>query len=120
SRAARTEIIRNSVQDGPNGSASYLVDLPNGGSALISGKVFEKGPHSSNKQTAISIGAEKEITPPGDIVVENNSFSNDPGTAAAFVRHYPVRPIVLTRNRFSGSVTPLRVSQPVQGDPKRP
>src|SRR5258706_354601 len=54
SRAARTEVIHNSIQDGPDGSASYLVDLPNGGSALISGNIFEKGPRSSNKKTAIA------------------------------------------------------------------
>src|SRR5262249_46817936 len=44
SRAVRTEITNNFVHDGPNGTASYLVDLPNGGSALISGNRFEKGP----------------------------------------------------------------------------
>src|SRR5882672_7170570 len=86
SRAARTEVIRNSIQDGPDGSASYLVDLPNGGSALISGNTFEKGPRSSNRRTAIAIGAETKTNPAGDILVRDNSFSNDTGTATVFVR----------------------------------
>jgi len=120
SRAARTEIIDNSVQDGPDGSASYLVDLPNGGSALISGNVFEKGPHSNNRQTAIAIGAEKETNPPGDIVVQNNSFSNDTGIATTFVRNYTKRPITVVRNRLPGNVTPLGAAPPLQTDKTRP
>ena len=107
SRAVRTEIIKNSIEDGPNGSASYLVDMPNGGSALISGNVFEKGARSSNRRTAIAIGAEGESNPAGDIVVEDNSFSNDTGVTTAFVRNYTGRPITLSKNRLSTGVTPL-------------
>ena len=120
SRAARTEIINNSVQDGPDGSASYLVDLPNGGSALISGNIFEKGPHTSNRQTAIAIGAEKEINPAGDIIVQDNSFSNDTGIATTFVRNYTGRPIVVVRNRLPGNVTPLGAAPPSQTDKTPP
>ena len=112
SRAARTEIINNSVQDGPNGSASYLVDLPNGGSALISGNVFEKGPRSSNKRSAIAIGAEGETNPPGDIVVQDNSFANDTGIATAFVRNFTGRPVTLLQNRLTGDVMPLGAAPP--------
>lgn len=112
SRAARTEIVNNSVQDGADGSASYLVDLPNGGSALITGNVFEKGPRSSNKRTAIAIGAETESNPPGEIVVQDNSFSNDTGIATVFVRNYTGRSIILLENRLSGDVVPLGAPPP--------
>jgi len=111
SRAARTEIINNSVQDGPNGSASYLVDLPNGGSALISGNLFEKGPRSSNKRTAIAIGAEGESNPAGEVVVEDNRFFNETGTATAFVRNFTARPLTVQRNQFTGDVTPVGAPQ---------
>jgi hypothetical protein len=109
SRAATTEIINNSVHDGPKGSASYLVDLPNGGSAIISGNRFEKGPLSQNRRVAISIGAEgKNIqNPPGEIIVEDNIFSNDTGVTAAFVKNYTDGAIILKANRFAGIVTPL-------------
>jgi hypothetical protein len=120
SRAARTEVINNSVQDGAEGSSSYLVDLPNGGSAVISGNVFEKGPHSSNKQVAIAIGAEKETNPAGDLIVEDNSFSNDTGVATTFVKDYTGRPVTLLRNRLSGSVTPLGTIHAVLDDKTRP
>jgi hypothetical protein len=107
SRAARTEVINNTIQDGPNGSASYLVDLPNAGSAVISGNVFEKGPHSENRQVVISIGAEKGLNPAGEIRIEDNVLSNDAGIATTFVKNYTDSPILLQRNRFSGPVTPL-------------
>jgi hypothetical protein len=114
SRAARTEIVNNSVGDGPQGSASYLVDLPNGGSALISGNRFEKGPLSQNRRTVIAIGAERDKTqnPAGEITVEDNVLSNDTGVEAAFVRNYTSGPIVLRRNKFSGLVTPVDAPLP--------
>jgi Periplasmic copper-binding protein (NosD) len=114
SRAARTEIIDSSVQDGADGSASYLVDLPNGGSALISGNVFEKGPRSGYRRTAIAIGAEKETNPPGDIVVQDNSFANDTGVATVFVRNYTGRSVALLQNRLSRGVTPLGAAEPAR------
>jgi hypothetical protein len=106
SRAARTEIINNSVRDGVKGSASYLVDLPNGGSAVISGNRFEKGALSQNRDVAISIGAEGEKTenPPGEIIVEDNIFSNDVGVATTFVRNYTSEPVMPEASRSaSGS-----------------
>jgi len=114
SRAARTEIIGNSVQDGPNGSASYLVDLPNGGSAVISGNQFEKGPRSENKNVAISIGAEgaRAENPAGDITIKDNSFTNDTGVSTAFVKNYTSTPINLEANRLRGSITPLTGPDP--------
>jgi hypothetical protein len=109
SRAARTEVINNSVHDGPSGTASYLVDLPNGGSALISGNSFEKGPLSDNKNVAISIGAEgpRPENPPGDITVRDNDFANDTGVPTAFVKNYTGGPITLEANRLTGNVIPL-------------
>lgn len=109
SRAARTEIINNKVQDGPNGSSSYLVDLPNGGSAVISGNRFEKGALSQNKSAAIVIGAEQDkgLNPAGEIAIEDNSFANDVGAPTAFVKNFTNSSPALRGNRFSGAVTPL-------------
>jgi hypothetical protein len=113
SRAARTEVIGNFVHDGPGGSASYLVDLPNGGSALISGNRFEKGPRSQNKNVAISIGAEgpRPENPPGDIIISDNDFTNDTGAPTAFIRNYTGNPITVEANRLPGDVMPLSVPE---------
>ena len=114
SRADRTEIINNFVHDGPKGSASYLVDLPNGGSAFISGNRFQKGPLSQNRGVAIAIGAERDKAQnsAGEIAVQDNSFSNEVGVSTTFVKNYTGGPVVLRRNRFSGPVTPLGVPSP--------
>lgn len=120
SRAVRTEIVNNSVQDGAAGSASYLVDLPNGGSALISGNVFEKGPRSSNKRTVIAIGAEGETNLAGEIVVRDNSITNNSGIATVFVRNYTGRPITVLQNRLSGEVNLLDVPEPSQENAPKP
>ncbi|HKX35922.1 MAG TPA: hypothetical protein VJM79_04555, partial [Rhizorhapis sp.] len=74
----------------------------------------------SNKGTAIAIGAEKETNPAGDIVVEDNSFSNDTGVATTFVQNYTARPIVLLKNRLSGNVIPLNSVRPFQDEKKVP
>jgi hypothetical protein len=115
SRAARTEITKCFVHDGPKGTASYLVDLPNGGAAVISGNRFQKGSLSQNKQAAISIGAEHALNPAGEIVIENNEFSNDTGSSTSFVKNYAGLPIALSGNRFSGAVVPVSV-----GEEKKP
>jgi hypothetical protein len=119
SRAARTEVINNSVQDGPDGTASYLVDLPNGGSAVISGNRFEKGPRSDNRSVAIAIGAEgpRAENPPGDISVTDNDFANNTGGPTAFVKNYTAGPITLEANRLTGDVMALSVPDKPSGKP---
>jgi hypothetical protein len=119
SRAARTEIVNNTVHDGPSGSASYLIDIPNGGSALITGNKLEKGPLSENRNVAISIGGEgpKPENPPGEIVIKDNEFINDTGVSTAFVKNYTGMQASLQDNRFSGPVVPLVVADPPASPP---
>jgi hypothetical protein len=58
SRARNTVIRDNRIEDGPTGTASYLIDIPNGGNVLIQDNTMEKGAHSENPAFAISIGEE--------------------------------------------------------------
>jgi hypothetical protein len=56
---ARNTVIRDSyIEDGPTGTASYLIDIPNGGNVLVQGNSMEKGALSQNPEAAISIGEE--------------------------------------------------------------
>jgi hypothetical protein len=48
SRALVTVINNTRVVDGPTGTGSYSIDLPNGGQASIINTQIEKGPHSEN------------------------------------------------------------------------
>jgi nitrous oxidase accessory protein NosD len=110
SRALRTEILDNSIADGPRGSSSYLLDLPDGGDILIAGNHFEKGPKSQNHTDAIAIGTDKrsESRDRTDrIAIRDNDFTNDLGGPTAFVLDCIKAPIRLRNNRFVGPVTPV-------------
>ena len=80
SRAVRTELVGNDIEDGPNGTSSYLVDIPNGGTLIMENNVLEKGPHSSNHSAAVVIGAGSFSSRSAKLVFKNNSFSNDGGS----------------------------------------
>ena len=107
SRAQRTEIVGNTIKDGPNGTASYLIDIPNGGTAIITGNTMEKGPRAENRSTAIEIGAEGVTQPTRELLIENNTFRNDGGYDTFFVSNFTATDAMLRGNRISGRVKPL-------------
>ncbi len=76
SRAAITTITGDTIGDGPTGNSSYEIDLPNGGTAVISGNTIEQGPHAANTN-AISYGEEGNLYPAGSVTVVGNTFLND-------------------------------------------
>ena len=81
SRAARNTIVGNRITDG-DATASYSVDLPNGGRSLVAGNVIIQGPRSENS-TLVSYGAEG-FTGSRELWVVNNTFVNR-RTAGTFV-----------------------------------
>jgi hypothetical protein len=107
SRALRTEIIGCDIRDGPDGTASYLIELPDGGSLLVEDSVLEKGPHSQNPGNAIMIGAEGAKRPPGELVFRRNRFVNDQTRPTVFVHNLTDTPAVLEGNTLTGQVRPL-------------
>jgi hypothetical protein len=107
SRALRTEVVGCDIADGPTGNSSYLIDIPNGGAVLIEANQMRKGRLSSNGGTAISIGAEGDINPPGPIIVRDNNFVNEQERSTVFVRDFAATPAQLSGNVLTGSVTPL-------------
>jgi len=112
SRAVTTELINNIIEDGPEGNASFLVDLPNGGTLIMRGNTMEKGPKSQNRTTAIAISAERVENPSTEIIIENNKFTNDSASETAFVRNFGTDPITLRNNQFTGAVKPLQDMPP--------
>jgi hypothetical protein len=114
SRALSTELINNIIEDGPEGNASFLVDLPNGGNLIMRGNTMEKGPHSQNRTTAIAIGEERAINPSDQILIENNKFTNDANGETAFVRNFGTDAVTLRNNQFKGPVKPLQDVPPKQ------
>ena len=107
SRAARTEIVDNHIEDGPTGTASYEVDIPGGGAVVMTGNVIEKGPNNQNHTAAVMIGAEGVSQPTPELVFKNNVFTND-GPPTAFVKNITATPAQLIGNTFKGNtIKPL-------------
>jgi len=81
---ARQTIIRNSrFVDGPTGTASYSIDLPNGGEATIVNSQIEQGPKSQNPNI-IAFGEEGDLHPKSKLTVENSLIENDLPSPSAY------------------------------------
>ena len=107
SRANRTEIVGCDIQDGPSGTSSYLIDIPDGGSVLIEKNQIRKGRKTSNRGIAISIGAEGDANPRGPIIIRDNDFVNEQDSFTAFVRNMSATPARLSGNTITGSARAL-------------
>ncbi len=107
SRALRTVVTGCDIADGPDGTASYLVELPNGGALVMRGNTLEKGPHSGNHTSAVSIGMEGVDQPTDEITVEGNRFTNDGDYHTAFVNNVTATEALLRHNVLRGAVDPL-------------
>ena len=77
SRAAVTTISHNVIADGPTGTGSYDIDIPNAGVATITDNIIEKGPNASNI-FAIHYGgegqysyAENSLTVTGNTIIDD-------------------------------------------------
>jgi Right handed beta helix region len=114
SRALRTEVIGCTITDGPDGTSSYLIDVPNGGSITVRDNTLEKGPNAENHTTAIAIGEEGVTHPTPEITITNNNFRNDGNYQTALVWNVTATPALLKGNKLSGSVIPLKGDGSVQ------
>ena len=107
SRAARTEVTGCDIADGPDGTASYLIEVPNGGAVVVRGNTLEKGPLSGNHTAAISIGAEGVDQATPEITVEHNRLTNDGNYRTALVNNLTATEATLRGNTLSGPVDAL-------------
>lgn len=76
SRADNTSILNSTIGDGTSGTASYEIDLPNGGNAIIQGNTIQQGAASQNP-VIISYGEEGGILPGSTLTVSDNTIMND-------------------------------------------
>ena len=107
SRALNT-IVRNSrIEDGPTGTSSYLIDVPDGGNVLIQDNVMEKGRLSDNPGVAISIGEGSANNPTVVQIVRDTVFRSDLPDRVTFVRDSTGKPVALIGNTFTGDVESL-------------
>ncbi|OYV36747.1 MAG: hypothetical protein B7Z80_14745 [Rhodospirillales bacterium 20-64-7] len=107
SRALNTLVKDSRIEDGPDGTSSYLIDVPNGGNVLIEGNVMEKGPQSSNPGVAIPIGEEGVTNPTASLIIRNNMFRNDTGRRTVFVSNRTTTKAQMQDNVLTGDVAEL-------------
>ena len=107
SRALRTEVVGCEFYDGPNGTASYAIDIPNGGTLIATGNQFEKGPKAENHTALIMIGEEGVSQPTGEITIENNTVRADGDYSTFFVDNFTATEATLRNNRLSGRIQAL-------------
>ncbi len=108
SRAFRTEVINNTISDGTEGTASYEIEIPNGGDVVVRGNTIQKGPKAENHSAAIVIGAEGVTQPTHEISIENNVFKNTGDYNTFFVWNLTATEADLKGNKLSGNVQPLK------------
>ena len=116
SRAFNTQVRGNKLDD-TNGSASYLINVPQGGAADIQNNIMIKGSAAANCCIAISYGEEmikggSYVNPPGIVLVQDNSFTNYSNHTVTFFKNAstPPNPVALVNNTISaqrGTVNPL-------------
>jgi hypothetical protein len=105
SRARALAVSGSTIEDGPDGTASYLVDVGSGGDVTISDNVLQKGPRSENWGTAIHLAGEARRGAVYRIV--GNRFRNDSGRETAFVRNRTGVAAILEGNQIEGPGVPL-------------
>lgn len=76
SRAQATTITNSVFYDGPTGTASYDIDLPNGGKDIVTGNIIEKGPNAQN-YSMVHFGGEGIPYAGSSLSITGNKFVND-------------------------------------------
>jgi outer membrane biosynthesis protein TonB len=106
SRAAQNFIMYNRLSDEATGTASYQIDLPNGGKSYVIGNVIEQGPANDNS-TLVSYMAEgaDPANPNHQLFVVNNTFRNDAGSGTFVSVAAGADAATITNNIFSGPGT---------------
>ena len=108
SRALRTEVIGCEMRDGDTGTASYHIDISNGGSLVVRDTTMQKGPKSENRTGAIMIGAEGVTQPTREITIENNTMINTGSYQTFMVVNLTATEAMLKGNKLVGQVQALK------------
>lgn len=111
SRAKENYILYNRIMDEESGQSSRLIDLPNGGLAVIMGNLLMQGPLAENNNL-IGYGLEGLIHPIKEIYCINNTMVNKRVASCIFIQSNAQTEVVwINNNIFGGTGTP--VSGPV-------
>jgi hypothetical protein len=76
SRADNTIIENNRIIDGSNATASYSIDIPDGGNAIVENNIIEKGINAQN-ESIIHYGGEGGPYANSSLTISNNTIIDD-------------------------------------------
>jgi len=104
SRARLNEVRYNLLSDGPEGAASYELEFPEGGVAVVTGNVIAQSATSGNP-VVIGYGAEAGNRPVNRLFLSHNTLINKGIRPAWFVRAWtdklPAGTEIVTRNNLT-------------------
>ena len=102
SRAKRSEILYNRLEDDETGTASFELDLPEGGTALVLGNVIVQSAGSENR-TMLSYAAENQMRWDNHLTVAFNTLYSR-GIGSLFISNRSTSPALALNNVFGGAV----------------
>ncbi len=106
SRAKETWVTYSRLTD-QGGTASYELDLPNGGSAYVIGNLFHQSATTDNSSMISYLAEGAHAKNPGhDLYVVHNTFVSDAGNATFVRMGAAADPLRLVNNVFVGPGTP--------------
>ncbi len=100
SRAENTTITNSRIYDNSS-TASYSIDLPNGGNARIQNDVIEQGPNSQNS-TIIAYGEEGSMHSGTSVLIANDTIINDKAGSSLGVWNQGTVPLVARNDKVYG------------------
>jgi len=101
SRARVNNVTNNRIVDGPTATASYSINLPNGGVDTVTGNIIEQGPHSQNHQI-ISFGTAGAYSGSGLTVSDNTIVNDEHVSDASAITNATNIPVYFTDNSVWG------------------
>ncbi|MGH9616200.1 MAG: hypothetical protein ACRD28_05600 [Acidobacteriaceae bacterium] len=103
-RAAINYILYNRLS-GENGTDSYEINVPNGGTTYVIGNIIEQGPNSQNPAMLDYLSEGTTAANAGhDLYVVNNTFVNDKPNSGPFIQvsSQDKSPVLVQNNIFYG------------------
>ncbi len=105
-RAAVSYILYNRIMDEAGGTASYAIDLPDGGVAYVVGNLLQQGPNTDNSNALVTFGVESlPVGRTHALYMINNTLVNDFAGGGFVTGEGGAQTLSIVNNIFAGSGT---------------
>ena len=105
-RASANYILYNRIMDEADGTASYAIDLPDGGVAYVVGNLLQQGPNTDNSNALVTFGVESlPVGRTHALYLVNNTLVNDFAGGGFVTGEGGAQTLSIVNNIFAGSGT---------------